>query len=402
MGKRGKVALKWMVIYGLWTASAVWASAARPALVDPPSGTQPSDKPQAVGDRPSEGARAEVGIGGRNLPIGQSQSDPQKEGTQQGENAQQSESGQPRDSRQPRDGGQQGESGPQGRQDKPGEQRSSEQFFRVRRDARGRPVALETAIVHYRVPGKDAAVVQVDLVAAVHVGERSYYEELNRRFAHYDAVLFEMVAPEDLRVPEGAKLESQTAVGFLQKTLQSLLGLEYQLHAIDYSRANFVHADMSPKEFAESMQKRGESFWQIFWKLLQHGLEKQTKKPSTTSDAEILLALFRQDRLVLKRILAEEIVDTDDALAALSGDDGSSTLITERNKKALQVLRRELDAGKKRIAIFYGAGHLPDMEARLIRDFRAERQQTEWIVGWDLQTDHSRKVKPAKERRLSP
>jgi hypothetical protein len=96
------------------------------------------------------------------------------------------------------------------------------------------------------------------------------------------------------------------------------------------------------------------------------------------------------------------IVDTDDALAALSGDDGSSTLITERNKKALQVLRRELDAGKKRIAIFYGAGHLPDMEARLIRDFRAERQQTEWIVGWDLQADHARTVKPAKERPPSP
>lgn len=268
--------------------------------------------------------------------------------------------------------------------------RPMDAFVRLRRDARGKPLALETAIVHYQLPTPGGKVAHVDLVAAVHVGEKKYYEELNQRFSKYEAVLFELVAPEDFRAPEGRKLESQSFVGFIQNGLKSLLGLEFQLHGIDYARPNFVHADMSPEEFEETMRKRGESFWQMFLKLLRHGMEKQAKQPSNTSDLDFLLALLKQDRLVIKRVLAEELAANGDALAAISGEDGGSTIITERNKKALEVLRRELQNGKTRLAIFYGAGHLPDMEARLMADFNAKRMATEWLVAWDLEKDHSR------------
>ena len=33
------------------------------------------------------------------------------------------------------------------------------------------------------------------------------------------------------------------------------------------------------------------------------------------------------------------------------------------------MLRKELAAGKKKIAIFYGAGHMPDLQKRLHDDF---------------------------------
>ncbi|GIW93714.1 MAG: hypothetical protein KatS3mg110_1755 [Pirellulaceae bacterium] len=243
----------------------------------------------------------------------------------------------------------------------------------------------------------------VDLVAAIHIGERSYYEELNRRFAAYDAVLFELVAPEDFRVPEGARLDSQSGIGFMQKALQNLLGLEYQLHCVDYSKKNFVHADVSPEELAELMQKRGESFVMIFWKLLQHSFEKLEKeakgelpRSKRPSDWALLMALLRQDRVVLKRTLAEEMTGMDEALAAISAEDGSSTIITERNKKALEVLRRQIQEGKRNLAIFYGAGHMPDIEARLEQEFRARRIGVEWLVAWDLTADHSRAARGAR------
>ena len=47
--------------------------------------------------------------------------------------------------------------------------------------------------------------VVVDLIGAVHVGEKAYYEALNKQFEDYDAVLYELVAPEGTRVPKGAK-----------------------------------------------------------------------------------------------------------------------------------------------------------------------------------------------------
>jgi len=70
-------------------------------------------------------------------------------------------------------------------------------------------------------------------------------------------------------------------------------------------------------------------------------------------------------------------------MEAINGEDGS-TIITERNKKAFAVLDRELKAGKKKIAVFYGAGHLPDMEERLLKDFQLKRNGQKWLTAWSL------------------
>jgi hypothetical protein len=67
----------------------------------------------------------------------------------------------------------------------------------------------------------------------------------------------------------------------------------------------------------------------------------------------------------------------------LDGPDGS-TILTERNKVALKVLADQLKTDKRRLAIFYGAGHLPDMEKRLIGDFKLKRGDQTWLSAWDL------------------
>ena len=51
-------------------------------------------------------------------------------------------------------------------------------------------------------------------------------------------------------------------------------------------------------------------------------------------------------------------------MVSFGGEDGSA-IITDRNKKALVVLKKEIADGKKKIGIFYGAGHLSDMDKRL-------------------------------------
>ncbi len=72
-------------------------------------------------------------------------------------------------------------------------------------------------------------------------------------------------------------------------------------------------------------------------------------------------------------------------MAALEGPEGS-TLITERNKKALEVLGKKIDSGAKRLAIFYGAGHMPDMSQRLESDFGLQRKDEQWLTAWDLRS----------------
>ena len=252
-------------------------------------------------------------------------------------------------------------------------------FLRIRRTDSGEPVALETSIVRY-VPADGSDGMTVDLVGAVHIADRQYYRQLNEAFTEYDALLYELVAPENMRPVSGQR--AQHPVTGIQRTLKNMLELEFQLDQVDYSPKNFVHADMSPAEFAESMKDRGESFLQMYFRMLGYAMATQSSNPG--SDASLLLALFSQNRAVrLKRIMADQFEDLDGALSAFNGPDGS-TLISERNKKALSVLREQMDKGKRRIGIFYGAGHFADMEQRLVDDFGLRRAEVKWLTAWDL------------------
>ena len=113
-------------------------------------------------------------------------------------------------------------------------------------------------------------------------------------------------------------------------------------------------------------------------------MAEQGSGKSAGEEAEFIKALFADDRqLALKRVLAEQLSSQTELLETLAGEDGS-TLITVRNQRALEVLREQLDAGARDIAIFYGAGHMPDFEKRLVDEFGMRRVSNEWIEAWDL------------------
>jgi hypothetical protein len=262
---------------------------------------------------------------------------------------------------------------------------SSPQFVRIVRNEDGVPISMDTAIVSYVTADKQPGGLVVDLVGAVHIADKRYFDRLNQLFESYDVVLYELVAPEGTRIPKDERRRGGHPVTGVQVGFKSLLELEFQLDCIDYTKNNLVHADMSPDEFAKSMKDRGESFMQMFFRMIGQGLAAQAKAPERSSDSDLLLALFAEDRaLRLKRIIAEQFEDLEGSMAAIEGPDGS-TLITERNKKALEILDRELKAGKRRVAIFYGAGHLPDMEKRLLESFGMQRSTERWLSAWAMQ-----------------
>jgi hypothetical protein len=264
---------------------------------------------------------------------------------------------------------------------KPGKADADHKFIRLVRNDHGDPQAMQTAIVHY-VPAKegDRPGLSVDLVGAVHVGEKPYYERLNKTFAGYDALLFELVA-EKGAVPKAGQ-KSHSPISAIQTGMKEFLELDFQLDDIDYTKKNFVHADMSPDEMAKSMKDRGESIWTIMLRMMAAGIAQQNG--GNTSDLDLIMALFDKHRAIqMKRLLADMFDNAGGMMTALEGPDGS-TLITERNKAALKVLAEEIKSGKKKLAIFYGAGHLADMEKRLISDFGLKRADEQWLDAWNL------------------
>lgn len=276
----------------------------------------------------------------------------------------------------------------------PSEQASlGTKWVRLVQDKAGATLAMETAIVRFvptkdYVAGKNPADYEryVDLVGAVHIADRAYYQKLNERFRGYDAVLYELVAPEGTVVPLGRGTSNRHPLGALQNAMKSMLEVEHQLEQIDYTRPNFVHADLSPDEFMQSMEKRDESFLEMYFRIMGAAMAQQSQQlaEGQSSELEIMAALLSEERARrLKILLAKQFDGMESLMLAFSGAEGS-TLITERNKRALDVFEKELGDGQKRMAIFYGAGHLTEMKDQLLKRFDMRPVSIEWLEAWDL------------------
>lgn len=280
------------------------------------------------------------------------------------------------------------------------QQKADSEYLRVARDGQGRPLALETAVVHFAPADIARPGLTVDLVAAVHIAEPEYYDLLNERFARYDVVLYELVAPEDTK-PTNTDAGSGNPVSAVQKGMTELLELEFQLEGIDYNRDNFVHADMSPEEFRRSMRDRDESHLAIFLRMMGYAMAQQSKASGGPGDADLLLALLAKNRaMALKRLLAEQFEQLGGMARMLDGPNGS-TLISRRNQVVMEVLGQEIGAGKK-IAIFYGAGHMDDIERRLEEEFGLVRADREWLTAWRLDETSTGDASPNAPGKPSP
>jgi len=263
-------------------------------------------------------------------------------------------------------------------------------FMRLRRDAHERPLALETATGHY-VSAEGKPVI-VDLIGAIHVGDAAYYRQLNERFRTYDKVLFELVMPEGQSLKGLGEHRSNHPIGMLQQSLPSILDLDYQLKAIDYTAKNFEHADLSPDEMAAAIRKRGDNAAsvgiKVFFDLLNQAnrMSEATSKKGAgeLSELQLLSALFDPNRpLALKKMFAEQM-DLIGGLGTGLGATLDTILVQDRNEAAMKVLKKEIGKGTRKIAIFYGAAHMPDFDRRLTQELKFKRAAMSWDTAWDL------------------
>ncbi|MFK7766663.1 MAG: hypothetical protein AB8B55_05535 [Mariniblastus sp.] len=262
----------------------------------------------------------------------------------------------------------------------------SAHFMRIRKDAKGRAVALETSITRYEMTNEKGIRITVDLIGAVHIGEEKYFATLNERFKQYESMLYELVAPEGTVIPKGGGRSDgipTNPIAMMQKGMQSALGLEFQLEHIDYTKGNFVHADMTPAEFSQSMKKNDESVSKYMVRAIGQSMALQSAGRGDSS-MDMVFAMFSSNKeLRMRRAFAKQIQDMEAGMVVFKGKDGS-TIIDHRNAKCMKILEREIAAGKRNIAIFYGAGHLPDMQRRLINDFEMKRGGQVWLEAWSL------------------
>jgi len=284
-------------------------------------------------------------------------------------------------------------------------------------DRRG---TLQTVIVTMK---KDA--VQVELVGAVHVADPGYYRALTKLFTGYEELLFELVdgqkmkrdleggpdpvkpkaahaplkqgefPPDEDEAPAKERSPAFKIIGTLMHGFGNYFHLQYQTDGIDYHTKNFVHADVSMDEFVRLQADKGESFVDLMRKAIEAQLEVGSDRNAEPKGSQLLLALLG-DSSGLKVAMARQLASAGDVVTEMEKHDGGTVIITERNRKALSVLDREVAAGRTNLAIFYGAAHLSEMEKELEKK-GYHRTGERWMTAWDIKprADQSGPATPA-------
>jgi len=269
--------------------------------------------------------------------------------------------------------------------------------------------------------------VHLDLVGAVHVADPEYYRTLTKLFAGYEELLFELVdgqkmkqdleggpkpaakkgppgplkqgefPPDDDETTEKERSPAFKVISLLMHGFGNYFHLQYQTDGIDYHTKNFVHADVSMDEFVRMQADKGESFVDLMRKALEAQLEVGSDRTSEPKGSQLLLALLG-DSSGLKVAMARQLAAADELVAVMEKQDGGSVIITERNRKALAVLDREVAAGRKNLGIFYGAAHLSEMETELEKK-GYHRTGERWMTAWDIKphADETHPPVPAQE-----
>lgn len=267
----------------------------------------------------------------------------------------------------------------------------------------GSPLSkLRTATVTFS-DGKD---LKVDLIGAIHIADKEYYDALNESFKNYDALLYEMVGSNREGPLEPGDLDTEgkgsNPIRSLQVMMQKTLELDYQLSGIDYTARNFVHADMDAETFRQMQKDRNEGLvamvlqsYKAQFKMMAEG-----KAPATMGIGDIIKILLSGDSANgLKLVLGRQFDQIEYLITAMEPEDGS-VILTERNKVALAVLKKQIEKGSKNIGIFYGAAHLADMEERLINEFGLKKTKTAWNDAWVVKSES--KVKEQAKKTEEP
>lgn len=249
----------------------------------------------------------------------------------------------------------------------------------------GKSDVLQTAIACFERKS-DGKV--VDLVAVVHIGGQSYYDQIDLLLKNYDAVLYELVGGEFSQRAVNPPPEEMGGVRGMQGMAKSLLGLKFQLDSVDYEAKNFVHADVLWDEFNQLMVAKNQSMATMFARAMELASKGEIEgMPTSEKDSNAMLisligSLASGDSSGLKRTIGPFLAEAETLITQLKGEDGT-VLVSERNKVVMKKLKSEITAKKSKLAIFYGAGHTPDLEDRLIAD-EFVKKNVSWATAWDI------------------
>ena len=232
------------------------------------------------------------------------------------------------------------------------------------------------------------------LVGVAHIGEEGYYKELQKLLDAQQVVLYEGVTRNGV---DPAKAGDDKLAKSTYKALSDALKLQFQLFGIDYDHPSFHNADLSWDEL-QAIQKKyppakgGMSLSTIGsmlnadssqGQMIVNALAAIKDDPSSIEAMHIGMIELLSDPTVIERTLSPSL---------------NEVLIRSRNAKVLDALKKQLASNPNSVAIFFGAGHMANMEQHLIKDFGYKPGAEKWYTA--IEGDNSKVTSPTGQMLL--
>lgn len=180
--------------------------------------------------------------------------------------------------------------------------------------------------------------------------------------------------------------DERTGGGGLQENLARSLGLEFQLVAMDYDRKNWRNSDMSIDQVQKDLAELGASGDMLF-KMLD-GSSMSAKV------VNLMLMVVKSSPTMAasaKVMLIETLANADALLERSAQAGGGNTgalmkvIVGHRNDAVISdlkgVLAETSEPRPTEIALFYGAGHLPDLKTKLeAMGYALDPSQDQWFT----------------------
>lgn len=232
------------------------------------------------------------------------------------------------------------------------------------------------------------------LVGVIHLGSADYYAGLQAFLDRQSLVLFEGIGADE------GNFELQDDEFSLQDRMASALGLVFQLEAINYDRPTFQNSDLGFEELARlfggepasegggsgTASPGGAEFNMLMQMMRGQGLFGGIARLGVSA-----LAASPRLQATTKVMLIEMMGALPANLAEIAGmPEGMKQLmdklIKARNDVVVRDVRRELRKRRRpgSIAVFYGAGHMADLEGRLCRELNLRPGDEQWFTALSI------------------
>jgi len=243
------------------------------------------------------------------------------------------------------------------------------------------------------------------LASVMHVGELAYYQALQHFLDAQTVVLYEGINPDahphHVHDPLPAAPPAGTNGDYsMQSALARSLGLVFQLDAIDYDRTNFLNSDLSVLQI-QNIMAEGRPLVANGGTNAPFDVLLQIMDGSSFLGSIFKIGLqFIADSPQLQAVAKLTLIE---AVGRLKGDLSDVQGLPPDWKKLIQVLIQarnqnlmtDLSAELKKIppsgsiAVFYGTGHMDDLEKRVTSNLHYHTTEDIWLPAFSVDLQKS-------------